>query len=94
MCRIQFSRDELRLVEDEKASVSARCEALRQLAHPPLSASSIVGGYGKTLQARPCPLRAIATLAYAREVQLRKNQQGKSGRQQKQDEPSNALGII
>jgi len=89
-----------RLVEDTQAPVLARCEALRQLAHPPLCLLRRLLAIPRSTvetakRKRPVParLRAIATLAYAREVQLRKARPGKSGRRQTQDTASNALGI-
>lgn len=61
-----------RLVEDEDAPCGARVTALRQLAHPPLCLLRRL--LVKTSRTKPVPSRlvAVATLAYAREVQLRK----------------------
>jgi hypothetical protein len=84
-----------RLVEDTAAPVLARCEALRQLAHPPLCLlRRLLVDTSKRAEPVPARLRAIAALAYAREVQLRKHQPAKTGRRQQQEKPSNALGVI
>lgn len=86
-----------RLVEDTQAPVLARCDALRQLAHPPLCMLRRLLAIPRSLtelakRKKPIPprLRAIATLKYAQELQFRKL---KGGQRKKQDVPSNALGI-
>ncbi|MGD0181622.1 MAG: hypothetical protein ABSC15_17560 [Terriglobales bacterium] len=84
-----------RLVEDEEAPVGARCRALRQLAHPPLLLlRRLLVDTAKRTKPVPARLRAIAALAFAHEVQLRKVKASFRGRKQKQDKTSsNALGI-
>lgn len=89
-----------RLVGDTQAPVLARCEALRQLARPPLSMLRRLlviprSAVELAKRKRPVParLRAIATLKYTHELQLRKTTPGRSGRRQTEDTASNALGI-
>lgn len=89
-----------RLAEDVQAPVLARCDALRQLAHPPLcmlrrllASPRSAGELAKRKRPVPARLRAIAALKYAHELQLRKIRPGKSGRRQTEDTASNALGI-
>jgi hypothetical protein len=80
-----------RLVEDEKAPVSARCEALRQLAHPPLCLlRRLLVDSDKRLTPVPSRLKSIAALAYARELALRKLKP----RKQKPVGITNSLGIV
>jgi hypothetical protein len=56
-----------RLVEDTAAPVLARCEALRQLAHPPLLLlRRLLVETAKRTKPVPARLRAIAAFAYAR----------------------------
>jgi len=61
-----------RLVEDAGAPCAARVQALRLLPHPPLCLLRRL--LVKTERNKPVPSRllAVATLAYAREVALRK----------------------
>jgi hypothetical protein len=78
-----------RLAEDDAAPVGARVRALRQLDHPPLALLRRL--LVDTTRTVPIPsrLKAVATLAYARELQLRKHRP----RKRKIAENPNALGI-
>jgi hypothetical protein len=84
-----------RLAEDEEAPVGSRCNALRQLTHPPLTLLRRL--LADTPRATPVPpkLKAIATLKFAFEVQYRKTRASRAARQPKKqdDSASNALGI-
>jgi hypothetical protein len=80
-----------RLVEDDAAPVGARCRALRQLDHPPLVLlRRLLVDTDKRTRPVPSRLKAVATLAYAREVQLRKHRPRK---RKSADGAINALGI-
>jgi hypothetical protein len=79
-----------RLVEDDNAPQMSRCKALRQLDHPPLALlRRLLVDTAKRAVPVPSRLKAVATLAYARELQLRKHRP----RKRKIVENSNALGI-
>jgi hypothetical protein len=84
-----------RLVDDEGAPVAARVQALRQLAHPPLCMLRRLLHRSRTEPSHvPSRLLAVATLAYAKEVALRKIRPAKHG--SKADgrvNSGNALGI-
>lgn len=83
-----------RLVEDDEAPVMPRCEALRQLQRPPLTLlRRLLVDTDKRSKPVPAKLRAIAALAYAREIQLRKIRPAKGRRKAAQDSEPNALGI-
>ncbi len=83
-----------RLVEDADAPIMARCEALRQLAHPPLCLlRHLLVDTAKRSKPVPAKLKAIAALAYVRELQLRKIRPAKGARKAAQDGEPNALGI-
>lgn len=79
-----------RVVEDENAPVALRCAALQQIQRPTLALLRriLVDTEART---KPVPsrLKAIAALAYAREIQLRKLRPRRT--QKTQD--VNALGI-
>jgi hypothetical protein len=79
-----------RLVEDDAAPVGSRVRALRQLDHPPLALLRRL--LVDTTRTVPIPsrLKAVATLAYARELQLRKHRPRK---RKSADSSVNALGI-
>jgi hypothetical protein len=79
-----------RLVEDDAAPVGSRVRALRQLDHPPLALLRRL--LVDTTRTVPIPsrLKAVATLAYARELQLRKHRPRK---RKSADSLVNALGI-
>jgi hypothetical protein len=80
-----------RLVEDDAAPLMARCKALRQLDHPPLALlRRLLVDTAKRTVTVPSRLRAVAALAYARELQLRKHRPHK---QKSADNSVNALGI-
>ena len=80
-----------RLAEDEDAPMGTRCKALRQLAHPPLSLlRRLLVDTSKRNKPVPAKLKAIAALAYVREIALRKNH---PARRQRQESAANALGI-
>jgi hypothetical protein len=82
-----------RRAEDPDAPIMARCEALKQLAHPPLSLlRRLLVETAKRAKPVPAKLKAIAALKYAHEVQLRKI--GPAWKQRRTDDgPANALGI-
>jgi hypothetical protein len=62
-----------RLVENENASPNARCDALRQLDHPPLALlRRLLVESDKRFTPVPVRLKSLATLKYARELGLRK----------------------
>jgi len=84
-----------RLVEDQDAPIMARCEALKQLAHPPRCLlRRLLVNTDKRPKPVPAKLKAIATLAYVRETQLRKLRKiANGGRKAAQDSQPNALGI-
>ena len=84
-----------RLVEDDSAPVGARVRALRQLAHPELSMlRRLLVDTAKRIKPVPSRLLAVATLAYAREIQFRKGRKAANvGQRQKKDNGANALGI-
>jgi len=81
-----------RLVEDDKAPIMARCQALQQIDHPELAMLRRLLVETKTRK-KPIPskLKAIATLAYARELQLK--QMRKKERERERTADINALGI-
>ena len=81
----------LRLVEDDAAPIMARVRALQQVDHPPLELLRRLLVETKT-RTKPIPskLKAVATLKYAQEMQLRKIR-----RHHKDSKaPPNALGIV
>ncbi len=81
-----------RLVEDEDAPVMARVHALEQIQHPELSVLRRLLVNSKRRQ-KPVPskLKAVAALAYAKEMELRNVRQARKTRM---DWPRhNALGI-
>lgn len=79
-----------RLVEDEEAPIGARCDALRQLDHPPLTLLRRLL-VDTTARAMPVPVRlkSMAALKYARELALR----NLKPRKQKLSSIANPLGI-
>jgi hypothetical protein len=80
-----------RLVEDANAPVGARVRALRQLDHPSLALlRRLLVDTAKRAVPVPSRLFAVATLAYARELQLRKHRPSK---RKSADSSINALGI-
>lgn len=81
-----------RLVEDDDAPVMARVRALEQLEHPQLAVLRRILVNSKTRQ-KPVPskLRAVAALAYSREIQLRKIRNER--RRRMPDTRDNPLGI-
>lgn len=61
-----------RLIEDEEASIGARCAALKQLDRPALTLlRRLLVDTDKRTTPVPARLKAIAALKYARELQLR-----------------------
>lgn len=80
-----------RLVEDDGAPVGSRVRALRQLDDPPLSMLRrlLVESAKRTVPV-PARLKAVAALAYARELQLRKHRPHK---RKTAEHSANALGI-
>jgi hypothetical protein len=79
-----------RLVENENASPNARCEALRQLEHPPLVLlRRLLVDSDKRVTPVPIRLKSLATLKYARELGVRKLKPRK-----KPAVEANSLGII
>jgi hypothetical protein len=80
-----------RLVEDDAAPVGSRVRALRQLDHPSLALlRRLLVDTSKRTILIPSRLRAVATLAYARELQLRKHRPRK---RKSADSSVNPLGI-
>lgn len=78
-----------RLVENDSAPTGARVRALRQLDHPPLCVlRRLLVETAKRNVPVPSRLKAVAALAYARELQLRKHHPRK-----RESADSNALGI-
>jgi len=79
-----------RLVEDDDAPVMARVHALEQIAHPQLAVLRRL--LVKTRQ-KPVPskLKAVAALAYAQELQLRRIRRERNKRIG--DTSNNPLGI-
>jgi len=79
-----------RVVDDENAPVMLRCDALRQLAHPPLLLlRRLLVNTAKRNKPVPSRLFAIAALAYAREVELKKIRI----KRKSDEQPRNALGV-
>jgi hypothetical protein len=80
-----------RLVEDDAAPVGSRVRALRQLDHPSLSMlRRLLVETSKRTVPVPSRLKAVAALAFARELQLRKHRPRK---RKSADSSVNALGI-
>ena len=80
-----------RLVEDEDAPCAARVLALKQIAHPALCfLRRLPVKTSKRTKPVPSRLLAVAALAYAREVQLRKTRPAPLPMQV---DGKNALGI-
>jgi hypothetical protein len=62
-----------RPVEDDNASITVRCDALRQLDHPALSLlRRLLVDTAKRITPVPSRLKSMAALKYARELALRK----------------------
>jgi hypothetical protein len=78
-----------RLIEDEAAPVNSRCHALRQLDRPPLALLRRLLVETKRLVPVPANLKAIAALAYAKELAMRKLKPRK-----RKAVESNSLGIV
>jgi hypothetical protein len=83
-----------RVVEDPDAPVMARCKSLKSIPHPELAVLRRLLVETKTPRAKPVPskLKALAALAYAKEMQLKKIR----SQQRKLNKPTgsgNALGI-
>jgi hypothetical protein len=83
------------VVDDEAAPTKMRCDALRQLEHPPLLLlRRLLVETAKRTKPVPSRLRALAALAYAREVKFRKAEAAvRPKRQQADNDTPNALGI-
>jgi hypothetical protein len=83
-----------RLVEDDGAPVGSRVRALRQLEHPPLILLRrlLVDTAKRTIPV-PSRLKAIATLKFATEVQLRKHRKAAKIEPRRKNNGANALGI-
>lgn len=83
-----------RLVEDDEAPIMARCRALQQLKHPELAVLRRLLVETKTRQ-KPIPsrLKALASLAYARELELKKMRKLQKAQTTQNTKSDNALGI-
>ncbi len=81
-----------RLIEDDDAPVMARIRALEQIEHPPLAMLRRLLVNSRTRQ-RPVPskLKAVAALAYARELELKKRRD--AYRIRSDEHHPNTLGI-
>jgi len=82
-----------RLAEDDEAPVSARVQALKQLAHPPLCLLRRLLHRSRTADRTPVPSKvlAVAALKYAHEVALRKARPVRPKRAD--NDQTNSLGI-
>ena len=81
-----------RLVEDDAAPCAARVQALRQIARPPLCLlRRLLVKTTKRVKPVPSRLLAVAALAYAREVALRKVRPVRPKRAD--NDKGNSLGI-
>jgi hypothetical protein len=79
-----------RLVEDDAAPPHARCDAIKQLAHPQLAMlRRLLVSSDKRLVPVPVRLKSIAALLYAKELATRKLKPPK-----RKAVESNSLGII
>ena len=83
-----------RLVEDDEAPIMARCSALQQLKHPELAMLRRLLVETKTRK-KPVPsrLKALASLAYARELELKRMRKLQKAQTTKATKSDNALGI-
>ena len=83
-----------RLVEDDEAPIMARCRALQQIDHPELAVLRRLLVETKTRK-KPVPsrLKAIASLAYARELELKKMRKRQKAQATQPTQSDNALGI-
>lgn len=82
-----------RLVEDDSAPIMARVRALRQIDHPELAMLRRLLVQSKTPRKKPVPgkLAALATLKYAREIELKRIRKLQKPHSSKSN--ANALGI-
>lgn len=78
-----------RLVEDQNAPAPKRCEALKMLARPRLTMLRRLLADIPRPKPIPSKLKAIAAIAYAKELSLRKHQP----RKRKPAASANPLGI-
>ena len=92
---ISARRALLRLVEDDAAGILQRVKALQQVEHPPLILLRRLLVESKTPRAKPVPakLKAVATLKYAREIELRRMRKLQKRQDKTQGSVTNALGI-
>jgi len=89
-----------RLVEDESASIADRVSALRLIPHPALCMLRRLLHRSRTDPSPvPSKLLAVATLAYAKEIQVRKNppprptyKQARRPQEKNDDQPVNTEG--
>jgi hypothetical protein len=83
-----------RLIENEDAGIMQRVRALQQAKRPPLILLRRLIVDSKTPRTKPVPakLKALATLRYAQEFELRRLRRLKKVQQNKPSD--NALGII
>ena len=80
-----------RLAEDDAAPPHARCDALRQLSHPPLALlRRLLVDSDKRTTPIPSRLKSIAALAYAKELAVRKLKPRKHNKPVE----ANGLGIV